>query len=85
MSCGKKYEWLRYSANEDAAYCAHCLAFNNVKGSNFSFITKGFTDWKNAIGEKRVILPKHSLSIGHQKATEMAENFTSIAEGKKKT
>ncbi|KAM3843293.1 52 kDa repressor of the inhibitor of the protein kinase-like [Diretmus argenteus] len=54
-----------------------------VKGG-FSFITKGFTDWKNAVGEKRGILPKHSLSITHQKATEMAENYTSIVEGKKK-
>lgn len=30
------------------------------------------------------MIPKHSQSEGHQKATELAENFKSIAQGQKK-
>ncbi|XP_056595590.1 52 kDa repressor of the inhibitor of the protein kinase-like [Triplophysa dalaica] len=80
----KKYEWLRYSPFEDSAYCAHCLSFNKLKGSNFSFLTKGFTDWKNAVGEKRGIIPRHSLTEGHRKSTEKAENFLSVVQKKRK-
>ncbi|KAK7132902.1 hypothetical protein R3I93_019224 [Phoxinus phoxinus] len=80
----KKYEWLRYSPFEDSAYCAHCLSFNKLKGSNFSFLTKGFTDWKNAVGEKRGIIPRHSLTEGHRKSTEKAENFISVVQKKRK-
>ncbi len=80
----KKYEWLRYSPFEDSAYCAHCLSFNKLKGSNFSFLTKGFIDWKNAVGEKRGIIPRHSLTEGHRKSTEKAENFLSVVQKKRK-
>ncbi len=80
----KKYEWLRYSPFEDSAYCAHCLSFNKLKGSNFSFLTKGFTDWKNPVGEKRGIIPRHSLTEGHRKSTEKAENFLSVVQKKRK-
>ncbi len=81
----KKYEWLRYSPFEDSAYCAHCLSFNKLKGSNFSFLTKGFTDWKNAVGEKKGIIPRHSLTEGHRKSTEKAENFLSVVQKKERT
>ncbi|KAK5868034.1 hypothetical protein PBY51_012481 [Eleginops maclovinus] len=80
----KNYEWLSYSPSEDAAYCATCLCFNKVKGKNFSFLTKGFTDWKNAVGDKRGVIPRHSHSEGHQRATELAENFMLITQGQKK-
>lgn len=80
----KKHEWFRYSPHEDADYCAHCLAFDNVKGSNFSFLTKGFTNWNNAVGEKTAIIPWHSLTVGHQRATELAEDCPSVVHGNKK-
>lgn len=84
ISGKKKFNWLRYSPEEDAAYCAHCLAFSKVHAStDVTFVTKGFTDWKNAVGDKRGILPKHCLSVGHQKATELAENYLSVVQGKK--
>lgn len=35
------------------------------------------------MGDKRGILPKHCLTVGHQKATELAENYLSVVQGKK--
>lgn len=72
----KTFPWLRYSAEEDSAYCSYCLIFGEAGGL---FRTVGFNDWKNAVGEKRGTLKIHEKSKIHSLAKERAENLTSIS------
>lgn len=73
---GKKYPWLRYSTEEDAAYCAYCLVFGDGDGM---FKTHSFCDWKNAIGDKRGSFNIHENSKLHSDAKEKAENFMMVS------
>ncbi|VDI15927.1 Hypothetical predicted protein [Mytilus galloprovincialis] len=75
-----QFPWLRYSCTEDAAYCKYCVVFRDEGGL---FSSKGFTDWKNAVGNKRSTLKSHDDSVDHRNAVEKAENFISVCEGKK--
>ena len=69
----KEYCWLRYSQSGDAAFCAYCVLFSSTrhgKGcmSMEVFQSSGFRDWKNAMGNKRGMLPCHHKSEAHVEA-----------------
>lgn len=55
----KKYEWLEYSVQKDAAYCFYCFLFRHdplhEKFGHGVFTKVGFKTWKNAYK----ILPSH--------------------------
>ncbi|KAJ8308416.1 hypothetical protein KUTeg_013290 [Tegillarca granosa] len=62
-----QFEWLRYSESTDGAYCAYCIAFHfDPESHDREFVSKGFTDWKNAQGEKRGALRCHENSEKHK-------------------
>ncbi|CAG2205185.1 unnamed protein product [Mytilus edulis] len=76
----KRYSWLRYSVLEDASYCSYCVSFGQGDGL---FKTKGFSDWKNAVGEKRGTFKIHEISKMHTEAMEKSENLLSVSQGEK--
>ncbi|XP_071176558.1 zinc finger MYM-type protein 1-like [Mytilus edulis] len=76
----KRYSWLRYSVLEDASYCSYCVSFGQGDGL---FKTKGFSDWKNAVGEKRGTFKLHEISKMHKEAMEKSENLLSVSQGEK--
>ncbi|CAG2222785.1 unnamed protein product [Mytilus edulis] len=74
----KTYPWLRYSVEEDAAYCAYCLVFGDGHGDGL-FGMIGFRDWKNASGDKRGSLRIHENSKLHSAAKEKADNLIMVS------
>lgn len=46
-----------------------------------TFQTKGFRDWKNAVGEKRGIILYHEKTPGHMTASTLAKICLSITKG----
>ncbi|KAL6517883.1 hypothetical protein OROMI_033584 [Orobanche minor] len=44
----RKWEWLKYSISEDAAFCLWCYLFGDKKVGDEAFIKKGFRNWKKA-------------------------------------
>ncbi|VDI15621.1 Hypothetical predicted protein [Mytilus galloprovincialis] len=76
----KRYGWLRYSVLEDASYCSYCVSFGQGDGL---FKTKGFSDWKNAVGEKRGTFKLHEISKMHKEAMEKSENLLSVSQGQR--
>ncbi|VDI48642.1 Hypothetical predicted protein [Mytilus galloprovincialis] len=72
----EKRPWLRYSPSNDSVFCACCIAFPvAVPETHPEFVTVGFRDWKNATGDKRGALEKHSKSERHQLSQEKSEMF----------
>lgn len=54
----EKFNWLRYSPSQDAAFCAHYIAL----GLQSDKLVTGLKDWKNAMGSKRGTLLIHEES-----------------------
>lgn len=54
----EKFNWPRYSPSQDAAFCAHYIAF----GLQSDKLVTGLKDWKNAMGSKRGALLIHEES-----------------------
>jgi hypothetical protein len=75
---------MRYSPSHDGVYCIVCRLFANTPHSNVEFISKPFSDGKNALGNKRGRFPKHEQSKSHSAAITICENFKDICNGQKK-
>ena len=84
----KQYSWLRFSTSQCSAYCVVCKAFAHNIGFSAGdslrgeFVTNGFVDWKNAMGDRRGILFSHQHSKRHQTATVLATNFLRVTQQK---
>lgn len=82
----EQFKWLIYSRKEDGAYCKYCTLFtseNEGKGSHQQlgyFVNKGFRKWKKAKESFR----HHATLKYHLKCQEMAHNFLSVYDGKRK-
>ena len=64
----KRYHWLEYSRERDAAYCYPCRLFTTEPGKYWETFTKtGFSDWKHAMG-KDGIIPCHDCCKTHMQA-----------------
>ncbi|XP_048727017.1 zinc finger MYM-type protein 1-like [Ostrea edulis] len=80
----EKRPWLRYSLSNESAFCAYCIAFPvTVSETNPEFVKIGFRDWKNAMGDKRGALDKHSKSERHKLSQEKCEMFLMTIKGEK--
>ena len=74
----EKRPWLRYSLENDSAFCTSCLCFSTIEASassNLPFLKGGFTNWKKAFGIKDSYLDKHSSSTDHITSTQRTVNF----------
>ena len=64
----KRYRWLEYSRERDAAYYYPCHLFNTEPRKYWETFTKtGFSDWKHAMG-KDGIIPCHDCYKAHMQA-----------------
>lgn len=73
----KKYSWLEYNVEKDAAFCFACRVFpSKSKHTEFTFTSTGFRDWKNAT-DKAKGLVKHASSYSHQCSMENWSNYLS--------
>ena len=66
----KKYSWLEYSVEYDAAFCYPCTIFKSASEASRAenaFMIVGFRNWKNALGKKGVIT-SHSSCESHKQA-----------------
>ena len=70
------FPWLEYSIEKNAAFCYACHFFTTGQHrSENSFVSSGFTNWKNAIG-KSGKLEKHNTSERHQQAMSTWADYT---------
>jgi hypothetical protein len=75
----KDHKWLRYSALNDALYCAPCSLFGKSDAKEKTFINP-VTDWSNISGHFK----HHEKSdSSHYKFFEMANNFLQITSDSK--
>ena len=71
----QKWPWLHYDEVGDSAFCSICVqaarseSLTSVKFAEPSFITRGFSNWKDASGE-RGAFNRHESSICHKTAFE---------------
>ena len=73
-----RWKWIHYDAT-DAAFCFSCCKAakqGKIKFTEGSFITKGFTNWKDASR----IFGKHESSDVHKQSTMCISSNTDIAE-----
>ena len=61
----KKYKWLEYSIQKDAAFCYPCRFFPTTTRSVDTFTRTGFRDWKHATGQSGMLI-KHDKSCNHK-------------------
>ncbi|GBP92961.1 Zinc finger MYM-type protein 1 [Eumeta japonica] len=66
----KRYKWLQYSVEKDAAFCYPCQQFLPHGSKQTSYTSTGFRNWKNATDSKTGF-PKHEKSISHIQAMSM--------------
>ena len=66
-----KWPWITYSETDDKAFCFVCIkAVQQERVRNCSltsktsdtFLTRGYTNWRDATGEKHGALPLHECS-----------------------
>ena len=70
VSWYKRYWWLEFSLIDKSAYCFPCFLFSRThaqRGSNGTFISSGFRNWKHAL-EKGKGFVKHDSSRDHSAA-----------------
>ena len=67
------YDWLEYSASEDATYCFPCRHFRRETGGSIKIVytEEGFSNWKKAIES----LKSHETSLVHKHAMEQWAEF----------
>ena len=65
----RKWPWLHYDQAEDRMFCHTCcqavkqgLAIRGADKKKDAFITIGYTNWKDAAGEKKGGFPTHERS-----------------------
>ena len=68
----RKWPWLHYDQTNDRAFCFTCmkaLKLGNLKvcasKSDDAFLTRGYTNWKDACGDKSGGFPSHECSQVH--------------------
>ena len=61
----KKYKWLEYSIQKDAAFCYPCRFFATTTRSVDTLTRTGFRDWKHATGQSGMLI-KHDKSCSHK-------------------
>ena len=76
-----KYKWLHYSEARDAAYCYTCKTADEqkklrTKYKESSFISRGFTNWKDGT----VGFNKHESSECHKEAVQVIEVIPHITQ-----
>ena len=64
--------WLRYSIRNDSLYCTSCMCFST--SSESPFVSKGFKNWKKALG-KHGYIDQHRSSECHKISDEKAASF----------
>lgn len=77
-SWAEERPWLRYSVSKKTAFCLSCLCFGKFDRSDpylSPFVSKGFCNWKKAVGKKDGCLEKHMQSELHQDAEMRASCF----------
>ncbi|GBP71798.1 hypothetical protein EVAR_88652_1 [Eumeta japonica] len=74
----KRYKWLQYSVEKDAAFCYPCQQFLPHGSKQTSYTSTGFRNWKNATDSKTGF-PKHEKSISHIQAMSMWEKLQRIS------
>lgn len=79
------FSWLRYSVSENRVLCASCFVFGQTDAKHAEFSCKPFKDWKNAVGNKRGMLPNHAKSKTHINATTASVMFLNVCKGTKKS
>jgi hypothetical protein len=63
----KRFEWLEYSVERNAAFCYACRHFAKVeKGKAFTVV--GYKGWKRAVGDKKKGLLQHDEAPVHKAA-----------------
>jgi hypothetical protein len=70
------YNWLEYSAVDDAVFCFHCRHFSDIAKQD-AFTITGFRAWNRATGND----PKQNSLLGHQHSEEhlaSVEKFVSF-------
>jgi len=82
----RDYDWLRYSAMKDGAYCIWCVCFSADvgcgKGHHMQpgqLVTSKFAKWKDA----KEVFNKHQNSQLHSDSRVCSANFLTIARDKK--
>lgn len=64
----RKYKWIEYSVDRNAAFCYPCRLFPAAYGrTEESFTKTGFCDWKHATGKKGILVC-HDTCYSHKKA-----------------
>ena len=65
----KKYPWIEYSVQKDAAFCYACRFFPSTSSNRVeeAFTQVGFRDWKHAMGSHGILV-KHNNSCNHKQA-----------------
>lgn len=66
----KRFKWLQYSVEKDAAFCYPCQQFLPHGSKQTSYTSTGFRNWKNATDSKTGF-PKHEKSVSHIQAMAM--------------
>jgi hypothetical protein len=73
----KKYDWLEYSVEKDAAFCFHCFLFKPSSISSHyghdAFTKKGFQNWKK--GPENFKSHVGGPNSNHNKARGCCEDF----------
>jgi hypothetical protein len=60
----KKFKWLEYSVQSDAAFCYACRQFQPFANKEKTYTETGYRNWKNALDSKNGF-PKHENTEVH--------------------
>ena len=71
----KKWPWIHYDQDNDKAFCFVCIKASKV--ANFkvcvdAFVTRGYTNWKDASRDKRGGVVNHECSQIHKYCVDLA-------------
>ena len=71
LDCSRRYPWLHYSVEKDAAFCFYCCKYLETHDISErvepAFTVTGFRNWKRALESKKGFA-KHQSSGLHKKA-----------------
>ena len=71
LDCSRRYPWLHYSAEKDAAFCFYCCKYLEThdifERVEPAFTVTGFHNWKRALESKKRFA-KHQSPGLHKKA-----------------
>ena len=76
LVCYRRYPWLHYSVEKDAAFCFYCCKYlethNTSKRFEPAYTAKDFCNWKSALESKKRFA-KHQSSGLHKKAKDKVD------------